>query len=360
MNKLTFICPCYNHEKYVLDFLNSLLVQTNSNWELLIFDDCSSDETVKVIKSVQDARVHLIQNPYNKGMAYAVFKGIEQAKTELLSFVASDDMLYPEYVETVLKAFKTNPQIAACYTPLNHMNQDGELLGTTTPLPTDKTETEIFAYMFLNENLLPSPGMAFKKSILLPHLPLDVGMIQYTDWQLHFFLMYGHSIQLLENSLVQYRVAEGSACARSPVVILREDIETEKLMNTVVDLIGQDKKAFLKYFGSYPLIKENKIEPTTIPFWLGRLALDSTVEAKQKWGLQMIMNFIAKEENLTLVHQLYGFSYKDYMKSASLINLSINQEVSTIKKYKRKIRKLKRIIIILITLCLVLGGVLCL
>ena len=160
MNKITFVCPCYNHEKYVLDFLNSLLAQTNPNWELLIFDDCSKDETVKAIRSVQDERIHLIQNPYNKGMAYAVSEGIKLAKTEIISFVASDDMLYPEYVETVLDSFEKNPNISAVYTPLNHMNQAGELLETTTKLPTKKTEEEIFANLFIGENLLPSPGMA--------------------------------------------------------------------------------------------------------------------------------------------------------------------------------------------------------
>lgn len=361
--KLTFVCPCYNHENYVVDFLNSLLAQNNPNWELLIIDDCSTDASVTKIKSIKDERIHLIQNLYNQGINATFSKGVEEAKTEVISFVASDDLLYQEYVETVLKTFEENPQIVACYTPLNHMNPQGELLNTTTPLPTDKTGSQIFAHMFVNENLLPSPGMAFKKSVLAPYLPLDTGLLQYSDYQMHFFILFQNRIKLLEKPLVQYRVSPKGACARSSAALLREDIETEKLMNAVLNLIKQDKEVFLKYFGNYPLIQENKIDSDeTIPFWLGRLALTSRIEAKQKWGLQTIMNFIAKAENLALLHKLYNFSYKDYMGYTTLINSSTFQtpDISGIKKiYKRKIRKLKKIIIILVVLCLIFGGFLC-
>jgi len=352
MSKITFVCPSYNHEKYVKEFLNSLIAQTNPDWELLIFDDCSSDKTMELIKSVQDKRIHLIENTYNKGMAYAVSKGIETAKSEFAVFIASDDIFYPEYVATVLNIFEKNPDIIACYTPLQYMNEQGKILDGILTLPSEKSQEEIFADMFINENLLPSPAMVFKRSAFKSYLPLDVGMIQYTDWQMHFFLMNQGKIKLLEKPLVKYRISEGSACARSPNVLLREEIETKKLMDTVVNLIGEDKEIFLKYFGVYPLIKENEIEPKTIPYWLGRLALTSSVANKRKWGLQTIMDFIGVEENMVLLHRLYGFSYKDYMGYAAVVN----EKMPDIKKYKSKIKKMQKIIIGLIVLCLILGG----
>ena len=352
MSKITFFCPSYNHEKYVKEFLDSLLAQTNPNWELLIFDDCSSDKTAEEIKSVHDERIHFFQNPYNKGMAYAVSKGIEMATTEFVAFTGSDDRFYPEYVETVLDTFQKNPEILACYTPLQYMNEQGQLLKSILSLPEGKNTEEIFADMFINENLLPSPGMAFKKSVMQKFLPFDVGMIQFTDYQMHFFLMYQHQIKLFEKPLVQYRVSEESACARSANVLIREEIETKKLMDTVVRLIGEDKEAFLKYFGAYTLIKENEIVSATIPYWLGRLALTSSVANKRKWGLQTIMDFIGVEENMALLHKLYGFSYKDYMGYAAIVN----EKMSKLQKYKKKIKTMKKIIIGLIVLCLILGG----
>lgn len=172
--KLTFICPSYNHEKYVLTFLNSLLNQTCPNWELLIFDDCSSDKTAEIIKSVKDGRIHFIQNPYNSGINASINKGIELCKSEILCLVASDDVVDCKYVETILKTFDENADISACYTPLTQINEKGRNLNKIMPLPIDKTQEEILAEMFINANLLYSPGMAFKKSVIYSFLPLDL------------------------------------------------------------------------------------------------------------------------------------------------------------------------------------------
>lgn len=359
-NKLTFVCPCYNHENYVVGFLNSLLSQTNPNWELLILDDASSDRSVSEVQSISDPRIRLIQNTYNKGINANVSKGFSLAETELISFVASDDCLYPDYVETMLSVFNTHPEIVACYTPLKHMDIQGRPLESVTPLPVNMAESDIFAHMFLNENLLPSPGMVFKKSVLLPYLPLDAGLIQYSDYQMHFFLLFQNKIKLLQEPLVQYRVSPKGACARSPSVTLREEIETEKLMDTVVNLIGTDETSFVTYFGNHPLVSGKQISSEVIPFWLGRLALTSPIEAKQKWGLQTIMNIIASDENIDRLHQLYGFSYKEYMGYASLVKQKGNTSEQNTKKYKRKIRRLKRLCIILAIIVVILGAWLCL
>lgn len=360
--KITFVCPCYNHEKYVGSFLNSLIGQTDPNWELIIIDDCSTDNSVAQIKSFSDKRIHLITNSFNKGINANVSHGIQIAKTEIVSFVASDDILYPNYVETVLDTFDKYSNIGACYTPLNHMNTNGELLVSTTPLPATKSEAEIFADMFLNENLLPSPGMAFKRSVFEPYLPLDAGLIQYSDYQMHFFILFNTKIKMLDTPLVQYRISQTGTCARSPSVVLREDIETQKLMDNVVNLIGDSKRNFDRFFGKHPLIVENKIPSETIPFWLGRLALTSRNVAKQKWGLQTIMNFISTNEHVSLLNRLYGFCYGDYMKMAGTIVANMAQQPLDIKlnKYRKKAKKLKQIVILLIVLSVLLtGGLIC-
>lgn len=352
--KLTFVCPCYNHENYVVDFLHSLLVQTNPNWELIIIDDFSTDGSVTKIKSVKDNRIHLIQNKYNRGINAGLCMGISLAKTDLVSFVASDDMLYPEYVETVLDVFNKYPNISACYTPLDYMDESGMAMNKGVCLPIDKSAERIFADMFTGVNMLPSPGMAIKTDEIQKHLPLDNGIIQYQDWQLHFLLLFKNKIHMLDKPLVRYRVSNTSACARSKPVIVREKIETKKLMDTVVDLIGNDKNAFMTYFGDNPIVDGQNIDARTIPYWLGRIALTSTNYEKQCWGLQTIMNFIADDKNVQLLNKLYGFSFKDYMKFANLVSSDDDKEIMSKNK---KIKKYKTVSNILMVLCIILMGV---
>ena len=348
MSKITFVCPSYNHEEYVLDFLDSLLGQTCPDWELIIIDDCSQDKTADKIKSVKDRRIHFIQNQYNQGINATLNKGINLADTELISFLASDDILDTKYVQTVLDIFKENKDISVCYTPLSLINQKGKSLNKIMALPTQKTQEQMFAEMFLKENLLPSPGMAFKKSAIMPFLPLDTGLLQYSDYQLQFLLIYNYKIKLLEEPLVYYRVSDKTISYVATVSNIRKEVETKKLMDTVLNLIGNDKTVFLKYFQDYPLIKDNKIDSKTIPFWLGRLALTSPNNFKQKWGLRTIMNFISTQENMDLLNKLYGFSYKDYIKYSSLVTPNFKDQFKflikgIIKGYRGKLGNLFRL-----------------
>lgn len=351
IKKLTFVCPCYNHENYVVDFLHSLLVQTNPNWDLIIIDDFSTDGSVEKIKSVKDDRIHLIQNKYNRGINANISIGVSLAKTDLIVFFASDDILYPEYVEMVLDVFNKHPNISACYTPLDYMDESGMPMNNGVRLPIDKSAERIFADMFTGVNMLPSPGMAIKKSAIEKYMPLDIGLIQYHDWQFNFFLLFKNKIHMLDKPLVRYRVSNTSACARSKPVIVREKIETKKLMDTVVNLIGNDKNAFMTYFGDNPIVDGQNIDARTIPYWLGRIALTSTNYEKQCWGLQTIMDFIADDKNVQLLNKLYGFSFKDYMGFAK--NVVENNNDSIRQKYK----KYKQLTNILIVLCLIMMGV---
>lgn len=353
--KITFVCPCYNHEKYIKVFLNSLLDQTNPNWELIIIDDCSTDNSVKCIQSIHDKRIHLIQNPFNMGINANVSYGIQTARTELVAFVASDDALYPEYVEVILRTFNEHRNIDACYTPLRHINKNGDLLDSFTQLPISKTESQIFSDMFLGDNLLPSPGMAFKKTIFKAYLPLDTGLIQYSDYQMHFFVLFNHKIKMLDVPLVKYRLSQDSASARKPGTLLREELETTKLMDNVVSLIETDKKQFNRIFGNHILFQNKKITTETIPFWLGRLALTSTNLSKQKWGLQTIMNYISNKKHMVLLNKLYGFSFKDYLKYASMI-VQDDRTTIELEKKNRKIKKYKILSNILIILYILLIG----
>ena len=105
--KISFVCPSYNHAKYIDSFISSLLQQTISDWELIIVDDCSSDGNVTAIKQFSDPRITLIENPFNKGINFGFGAAIERASSGIICLIASDDILLPEYSETVYR----HPQI---------------------------------------------------------------------------------------------------------------------------------------------------------------------------------------------------------------------------------------------------------
>lgn len=101
MNTLiSIITPCYNSEKYIQDTIQSVLSQTYQNWEWWIVDDGSSDKSVELIQTIDDPRIHLVVLEENAGAAEARNIGIRNAKGRFLTFIDSDDVWLPHFLET--------------------------------------------------------------------------------------------------------------------------------------------------------------------------------------------------------------------------------------------------------------------
>ena len=100
---VSIITPVYNSEKYISDTINSVLAQTYTNWEMLIADDCSSDNSAEIINRYTDSRIKYIKLESNSGAAIARNKALEKAKGNYIAFLDSDDAWKPEKLEKQLK-----------------------------------------------------------------------------------------------------------------------------------------------------------------------------------------------------------------------------------------------------------------
>ncbi len=107
---VSIITPTYNAAKYVEETINSILVQTYSNWELLITDDCSKDNTLDIIRNyvAKDSRIHLFVLGENSGAAVARNHSISKAKGRYIAFCDSDDRWRPDKLERQLKFMSDN------------------------------------------------------------------------------------------------------------------------------------------------------------------------------------------------------------------------------------------------------------
>lgn len=89
---VSIIMPSYNTGRFIADSINSVLNQTYQNWELIIIDDCSTDDSVEIIKSYKDSRIRLLKNKKNSGAAISRNYGLREAKGRYISFLDSDDV----------------------------------------------------------------------------------------------------------------------------------------------------------------------------------------------------------------------------------------------------------------------------
>lgn len=109
MNDLvTIIMPSYNASKYIQTSINSIQNQTYSNWELIVVDDCSTDNTIEIVKKFNDSRIRLYVNEKNSGAAISRNKALREAKGKWIAFLDSDDVWLPEKLEKQVRFMEEN------------------------------------------------------------------------------------------------------------------------------------------------------------------------------------------------------------------------------------------------------------
>lgn len=109
---LASVCiPAYNNAAYISETIESVLKQTYENLELVICDDQSKDDTVKVIETFKDPRIRLIKNEKNLGMSGNWNNCLSHCKGEFIKLICADDVLAPEALEKEVQALIDHPSV---------------------------------------------------------------------------------------------------------------------------------------------------------------------------------------------------------------------------------------------------------
>lgn len=125
-NLVSIIIPLYNKEKYIDETINNIKKQTYKNWELIIIDDCSEDNSYDIAKKHQCENIYILKNQYNEGPAISRNKGLEKAVGRYICYQDADD-LWDEYkLEKQLKFMKEN-NCAFSYTGFRYINKKGRI-----------------------------------------------------------------------------------------------------------------------------------------------------------------------------------------------------------------------------------------
>lgn len=127
--KISVLMPAYNTEKYVNEAIESILQQTFNDFELIIIDDCSTDNTWDVIQeySKKDGRISIHRNEKNSGISSTRNKLISLAKGNYIVWQDSDDISLPTRMEKQYKLMEENPAVGICGGYLQFFNNQGNL-----------------------------------------------------------------------------------------------------------------------------------------------------------------------------------------------------------------------------------------
>lgn len=203
---VSIVTPLYNSEPFIADTIRSVQAQTYTDWEHIIVNDASTDNSRKIVEEIaeRDNRILLVNLPENKGAAFCRNHATELAQGEFIAFLDSDDLWMPEKLEKQINFMLAN-NLQVSYTSYIHMDEEGRPLGKRIiALPELK-----YSKQLRNNYIGNLTGMYWAETlgkVLAPNIR------KRQDWAvwLEAIKRSGKPAHGLQEDLSKYRVRKGS------------------------------------------------------------------------------------------------------------------------------------------------------
>ena len=224
MFKVSIIVPNYNHASYLQQRMDSILLQTFKDFEVILMDDNSSDNSRQIIESYRSLpHVKIIFNEFNSGSSFKQWnKGVKESSGEYIWIAESDDVADKDFLSTLVPILDNNPDAALVYSQSYEINPKGYITGTwfdhTKQLDPARWATdfimpgnEIIRKYMIYHNCVPNAsGVLFRKGKMEA-----IGMADETfqlngDWLFWIKLMENSSIAFVAKYLNYFRKHDSS------------------------------------------------------------------------------------------------------------------------------------------------------
>lgn len=228
---VSIIIPAYNAEKYIAETIDSVLAQTYSNWELIIVNDGSTDNTLSVIEnySRNDKRISFISKQ-NTGVSDTRNTGIAKAKGEYIALLDADDVWLPKNLEKKIILLKENNSLGFVFSNMFQADKD---LKNQIPAPEGK-DTKILEDLLLwNGEVIPGPcsNLVIRKTCFESGIRFDKQLTTIADQNLTVQLAAKYSGKIIPENLWVYRILPGSM-SKSLAVMEKDSLATYAIYKT--------------------------------------------------------------------------------------------------------------------------------
>lgn len=239
MNSLvTVVIPAYNASEYIGETIESVLQQSFTDFELLVINDGSTDNTAEVVRSYsqKDSRVTLLSQ-VNQGVSVARNTGIQQAKGEFVAFLDSDDLWLPNKLDLHVQHLSANPQLGMSFGRVEFISFDGKPTGQlSNPHISNITPKDLY-----EENPAITPSNAVIRRDVLEQIGgFDRDLSGYADAELFLRVScYGWQVEGIDRVLVYYRTSVSGMSSQLDSMEEDWNCFTKKIQAYAPDLVKE-------------------------------------------------------------------------------------------------------------------------
>ena len=232
-NLVSVIIPSYNHEKYVLEAVNSVLNQSYSEIELIVIDDGSKDQSVEYLKQIKDSRFQLVVQE-NQGAHVAINRGLGMASGEFLAILNSDDIYYPNRIKQIMAEFQKDEKLDLVSSWIEVINEKGDHLAikegwqNLEPWPVEHPElsykvTNDFILNIIMWNFVATTSNIVIKKRLFEKVGGMRNLLFAHDWDFLLRAASNGKCHLIPEPLIKYRVHGNNTISTDKAWLLFEN-----------------------------------------------------------------------------------------------------------------------------------------
>jgi glycosyltransferase involved in cell wall biosynthesis len=246
---ISVILPVFDREKYIFSAIESILNQTYKNFELIIIDDASKDNTISIINEFTDSRIYLVKNDVNIGVAASTNIGIKKAKGQYIAKMDSDDIALPSKLEKQISFMEANKKVIVCGCNIEYFGAEKKIIKY-------KENHEAILANMLITNPFANPTVIIRKNIFNT-FKYDESYRYGEDYEFWTRIGWQGELYNLQEVLLLYRVH--SKQLSSDVENKRLDVDIS-LKLTLFHKINYNSEIFTDEFLKKILFSTEKIE----------------------------------------------------------------------------------------------------
>jgi len=219
MPKVSVVMSVYNSEQYLRKAVESIITQTFNDWEFIIVNDGSTDNTCKILEEFTDTRIRVL-NQINTGLPKALNNGILNSRGEFIARMDADDIALPTRLETQVKFLEQHPDIGIVGSGVYVISSSGKIKGILNYPLNDK---EIRKNL-IKRNCFIHPSVMIRKKVFEEVGYYNPLFTNSEDYELWFRIAEHYKLANIEEPLLMYRVFDRNITTQRQRRMLLEGI----------------------------------------------------------------------------------------------------------------------------------------
>jgi glycosyltransferase involved in cell wall biosynthesis len=350
--KVSVILTSYNHGDYISEAIESVLDQTFQKFELIIWDDASTDSSWDIIQGYKDSRIKAFRNDVNE--RYIINKALLSGEVtgEYIAIHHSDDIWEPQKLEKQVEYLDSHQDIGAVFTHVQVVDEIGRQFIDEDHFyfyvfeQPNRTRHEWLRFFFTEGNVLCHPSVLIRKACFEKIGLYRYGLAQIPDFDMWVRLCMHYEIHVLQEKLLKFRVRSNEANTSGNTVEVRSRIffeYYEVLKNFKAISSSQELIAIFPSVKSY--ICGDALD---LDF---ALAMTFIVEGgfvfSKLLGMEMLYEQLGNEDSARKIKKDYGFDYFEFFKLTAkygIPNVTLEHYESQIKSRDDELEAVKQIV----------------